>query len=211
MPLSYVHQFKAGSDPNAPPLLLLHGTGGTEEDLLPLGHALSPGSALLSPRGNVMERGAARFFARVAEGIFDSAEVTRRTHELADFIAAAANEYRFEPARLIAIGFSNGANIAATLLLLRPVVLAGAVLFRPMVVLDSTAPPHSLDGKHVLISSGTQDPLVPDDHPNRLAAHLRAGGAEVALHIHPAGHGLAQSDVTAAQLWFKNRPPSSPG
>ena len=204
MPLSYVHQFKAGSDASAPPLLLLHGTGGTEEDLLPLGHALSPGSALLSPRGNVIERGAARFFARLAEGVFDPTEVTRRTHELADFIAAAAQQYQIDPARLIAVGFSNGANIAATLLQLRPVVIAGAVLFRPMVVIDSPVAPHSLDDKRVLISSGTQDPLVPEDHPRRLAAHFRAGGADVTLHSQPAGHNLAQSDLTAAKRWFAN-------
>lgn len=205
MPLTYIHQFKAGSNATAPPLLLLHGTGGTEEDLLPLGHALSPGSALLSPRGNVSEHGAARFFARKGEGIFDPAEVTLRTHELADFIVAAARQYHFEPAKLIAIGFSNGANIAATLLLERPVVLAGAVLFRPMVVIDSPADAHSLDGKRVLIASGTQDPLVPADHPNRLAAHLRAGGADVTLHTSPASHSLAQADITAAQQWFQSR------
>lgn len=204
MALTYIHHFKPGSDPAARPLLLLHGTGGTEEDLLPLGHALSPGSALLSPRGNVIERGAARFFARMGEGVFDPGEVARRTHELADFIAAAAKEYRFDPARLIAVGFSNGANIAATLLQLRPVVLAGAVLFRPMVVIDSPTPPHALDEKRVLISSGTLDPLVPADHPRRLAAHFRAAGAEVTLDTHPAGHGMVQSDITAAKLWFEN-------
>jgi predicted esterase len=176
---------------------------------LPLGQALSPGSALLSPRGNVSEHGAARFFARVAEGVFDPTEVTRRSHELADFIAAAANEYRFDPARLIAVGFSNGANIAATLLQLRPVVLAGAVLFRPMVVIDSPVAPHSLDGKRILISSGTQDPLVPSDHPHRLAAHFRVGGADVTLQTHPAGHGMVQSDISTAKLWFENNRTSS--
>ena len=209
MPLSYIHQFKAGSDPSAHPLLLLHGTGGTEEDLIPFGRAISPGSALLSPRGNVIERGAARFFARLAEGVFDPSEVSRRTQQLADFITAASKEYHFDPARLIAIGFSNGANIAATLLQLRPVVLAGAVLFRPMVVIDSPAGPHSLDQKRILISSGTQDPLVPDDHPHRLAAHFRAGGADVTLHSQPAGHGLAPSDIEAATRWFGRYAPST--
>jgi phospholipase/carboxylesterase len=202
MSLSYIHQVTRGTDPTAPPLLLLHGTGGNEHDLLPLGQALSPGSAILSPRGNVSEHGAARFFARQGEGIFDPAEVRQRTLELADFIAAAATEYRIDLTRLIAVGFSNGANIAATLLLLRPVVLAGAILFRPMVVLDSAAPPHSLDGKRVLICSGSEDPLVGADHPHRLGSHLRAGGAEVSLHTQPGGHGLTQSDITAAQTWF---------
>ena len=204
MALAYVHHFSPGADPSAPPLLLLHGTGGDENDLVPLGRSLSPGSALLSPRGNVSEHGAARFFARKAEGVFDPAEITRRTHELADFIAEAAGEYHFEPTRLIAVGFSNGANIAATLLLLRPIVLGAAVLFRPMVVLDSAAAPHSLDGKHVLIASGSHDELVPEDHSRRLAAHLRAGGAEVSIESQTAGHRLVQADLVAAQRWFQS-------
>jgi len=202
MPHSFQHVFEPGTAPSAPPLLLLHGTGGSERDLLPLGRALSPGSALLSPRGQVSEHGAARFFARLAEGVFDPAEVTRRTHELADFIAAAAQEYRLDLSRLVAVGFSNGANIAATLLLLRPAVLGGAVLLRPMVVLDTPAAPHSLDGKRVLIASGARDPIVPADHPARLAALLRAGGSDVALHTSPAGHNLAREDITAAQVWL---------
>lgn len=206
MPLTYLHEFTPGTNPAAPPLLLLHGTGGTEKDLLPLAKSLSPESALLSPRGNVSERGAARFFARIGEGMFEPAEVTRRTHELADFIASAAQQYAIDPGRLIAVGFSNGANIAATLLLLRPVVLAGAVLLRPMVVIDSPAAPRSLVGKRVLIASGTQDPIVGTDHPHRLAAHLRAGGAEVTLETHPAGHGLTQVDISAAQRWFEQSP-----
>ena len=199
---SYIHKFEPGTDPAAPPLLLLHGTGGSEHDLLPLGRTLSPGSAFLSPRGNVNENGAARFFARVGEGIFDPAEVNRRTHGLADFIVAASARYEFPPSALIAVGFSNGANIAATLLLIRPIVLGGAVLLRPMVVIDSPAAPRSLDGKRVLIASGLQDPLVSADHPRRLAAHLRAGGADVTLHAHPASHGLTQSDISTGQQWF---------
>jgi phospholipase/carboxylesterase len=207
----YEHLFESGSNPSAPPLLLLHGTGGNEHDLLPLGRSLSPGSALLSARGNVSENGAARFFARMGEGVFDPTEVTQRTHALAAFIAAAATKYDIDLSRLIAVGFSNGANIAATLLQLRPIVLAGAVLFRPMVVIDAPAAARSLSGKRVLISSGTRDALVPNDHPHRLASHLRAGGADVTLHSHPASHGLVQSDITAAQAWFTAKPdaPSS--
>jgi predicted esterase len=202
-PLSFQHLFEPAEDHNAPPLLLLHGTGGSELDLLALGRELSPGSALLAPRGQVSERGATRFFARIAEGIFDPSEVTQRTHELADFIANAASRYQFDVSRLMAVGFSNGANIAATLLLLRPIVLGAAVLFRPMVVLDVAAPPKSLSGKRVLIASGTSDPLVPNDHPGRLAAHLRAGGADVTLHSHAAGHGLSSSDLSEAQAWVR--------
>ena len=179
MNLSYHYRFEPGTDPSTPPLLLLHGTGGDENDLLPLGRTLSPGSTLLSPRGDVNEYGARRFFARLAEGVFDPAEVTRRTQALADFIAAATAKHGLDHSRLIAVGFSNGANIAATLLQLRPESLAGAVLLRAMVVLDQPAAAQSLTGKRVLIASGTSDPIVPNDHPPRLAALLRAGGADV--------------------------------
>jgi predicted esterase len=205
MKLSYHHRFEPGTDPAAPPLLLLHGTGGNEHDLLSLGRKLSPGSALLSPRGNVTEHGAPRFFARLAEGVFDPAEVTRRTHELADFIAAAASQYHFDPRTLIAVGFSNGANIAATVLQLRPAVLGGAILLRPMVVLDQPAPAGSLAGKRMLIASGTQDPMVPATHPPHLAALLRAGGATVTLQSSPGGHGLVATDLAAAQKFFADR------
>lgn len=203
MSLGFIHHFLPGSDSSAPPLLLLHGTGGDEDDLLSIGETLSPGSARLSPRGKVSEHGAARFFARKAEGVFDPTEVTQRTHELAEFIAAAAREYKFDPARLIAVGLSNGANIAATTLLLRPIALGGAVLFRPMVVLDVPAAPGSLTGKHILVLSGSHDNLVSPDHPRRLAAHFRAGGAEVDLQTQPAGHQLVQADIMAATKWFE--------
>ena len=201
--LAYQYVFEPGTVPAAAPLLLLHGTGGTEHDLLPLGRALSPGSSLLSPRGDVSEHGARRFFARLAEGKFDPAEVTARTHALADFIAAAALEHGFDAARLIAVGFSNGANIAATLFLLRPESLAAAALLRPMIVLDQPAAPGSLAGKRILVASGTRDPIVPNDHPHHLATLLRAGGAEVALHTSEAGHPLAAADLAAAQRWFR--------
>ncbi len=201
--LSYQHLFQPGTDPAAPPLLLLHGTGGTERDLLPLARTLSPGSAVLSPRGNVSEGGAARFFARLAEGVFDPAEITRRTHELADFIAAASKPYAFDPARLIAVGFSNGSNVAATLLLLRPESLGGGVLLRAMVVLDQSTAAGSLTGKRVLLVNGASDPIVPPDQQPHLAALLRAGGADVTAKLLPAGHGLTQADLAAAQAWFK--------
>lgn len=194
--LSYLHRFEAGTDPSAPPLLLLHGTGGDENDLIPLAKKLSPGSALLSPRGDVSEHGARRFFARLAEGVFDPAEVTRRTHALADFIGAAAKHYGLDPEKLTAVGFSNGANIAATLLLLRPETLAAAALLRPMVVLEPSQLP-DLTGKRVLLSSGNVDPIVPADHPPRLAGLLRRAGASVTLQAHAASHGLVPGDLTA--------------
>lgn len=200
--LTYHHAFEPGTNPSAPPLLLLHGTGGSEHDLLRLGRALSPGSALLSPRGDVSEGGALRFFARMGEGVFDPQEVARRTHALADFVASATKHYNLDATRLIAVGFSNGANIAATMLLLRPEVLGGGILFRPMVVLDQPAATGSLAGKRVLLANGTTDPLVSPDDPARLAALLRAGGAEVKLVSIPASHQLTPQDVAAAQSFL---------
>ncbi|HVS52529.1 MAG TPA: alpha/beta hydrolase [Opitutaceae bacterium] len=200
---TYHHVFEPATEASAPPLLLLHGTGGSEQDLLRIGRALSPGGALLSPRGDVSEGGALRFFARLAEGVFDPAEVARRTHALADFVLAAAASYRIRVERLIAVGLSNGANIAATTLLLRPEALGGAVLFRPMIVLDQSARPGSLAGKRVLISSGDFDPLVPAEQPPRLAELLRAGGADVTLKAHAASHALVPADLAAAQEWLR--------
>lgn len=212
MPDRYIHVFEPASDaPGAPgtrtgvappPLLLLHGTGGNERDLLRLGRALSPGSALLSPRGDVNEGGAARFFARLGEGVFDPAEVTKRTHTLADWIEAASKKHGIDASRLLALGFSNGANIAATLLQLRPNAIGGGVLIHPMVVLDQPAAPNSLTGKRVLLLNGSVDPIVPKDHPPRLAMLLRAGGADVTQQFLTASHNLTPGDVAAAQGWF---------
>jgi phospholipase/carboxylesterase len=199
---TYHHVFERGANPAAPPLVLLHGTGGNEHDLLRLGRSLSPGSALLSPRGDVSEGGALRFFARLQEGQFDPAEVTRRTHALADFITEAAKHYQLATDRLVAVGLSNGANIAATIMLLRPETLAGAVLFRPMVVLDQPAHAGSLQGKRALLSSGNFDPIVPADHPARLATLLGAGGAVTKLITHAASHALVPADLAAAQDWL---------
>jgi predicted esterase len=202
---TYHHLYEPGADPGAPPLLLLHGTGGNEHDLIRLARAISPGSAVLSPRGDVSEGGALRFFARLGEGVFDPAEVTRRTQALADFVVAAANHYKIDRARLTAVGLSNGANIGATLLLLRPETLGGGILFRPMVVLDQSAAAGSLADKRVLLCNGTTDPLVPPGDPARLATLLRAGGAEVKLETVPASHALTPRDVAAAQSWLAEK------
>ena len=210
---TYQHLFEPATDlpavgsakVPAAPLLLLHGTGGNEHDLLRLGRAISPGAALLSPRGDVSEGGALRFFARLADGVFDPEEIIRRTHALADFIVAATAHHQLDARRLIAVGFSNGANIAATLMLLRPEILGGAVLLRAMVVLDQAAAPGSLTGKRVLLLNGNVDPIIPLDHPPRLAALLRTGGAEVTAQSLAASHGLTPQDVAHAQAWLAKR------
>lgn len=183
-------------------LLLLHGTGGDERDLLGLGRALLPEAALLSPRGAVLENGMPRFFRRLAAGVFDHDDLVARTHTLADFVAGAAARYGFDPRRVIAVGFSNGANIAASALLLRPKTLAGAILLRPMVPFVPETPP-DLAGVPVLIASGRQDPIVLPAQPEQLATLLRDAGAAVTLHWEDDGHGLTQGDVIAAQGWLR--------
>ncbi len=183
-------------------LLLLHGTGGDENDLVPLGRTLAPKATLLSPRGKILEHGAPRFFRRLAEGVFDEEDLIKRTHELADFIAQATAKYGFDPAKVYAVGFSNGANIAASLLLLRPKALAGAALLRAMVPLvPETAP--VLTGKPVLIAAGHLDPIVPGENSRSLAEMLRAAGANVVLRFENAGHGLTPYTVETAQRWIQ--------
>jgi phospholipase/carboxylesterase len=196
-PLSYIHRFEPATQAGTPPLLLLHGTGGNENDLLQVGRQLSPGSALLSPRGDVNEGGMPRFFRRFAEGVFDLEDVARRANALADFTREAAQRYGFPPHALTALGYSNGANIAAAMLLLRPESLAGAVLLRPMVVLQPRQLPN-LRGKRVTLLSGRHDPIVPDDHPVALADMFRAAGAEVDLHWLETGHHLSGADFRLA-------------
>ncbi|HEU4648030.1 MAG TPA: alpha/beta hydrolase [Gemmatimonadales bacterium] len=201
--LGFVHRYVPATDPNSRlALLLLHGTGGNENDLLSLGSMLAPGAAQLSPRGKVLERGMPRFFRRIAEGVFDLDDLRLRTIELADFVRAARAHYGLDDRRLIAVGFSNGANIAASLLLLKPGVLDGAVLFRPMVPFEPSPPPN-LAGARVLIAAGEHDPIAPPREAERLAALLRHAGADVQVHWSPAAHGLVEADVNAARAWLR--------
>jgi len=198
----FIHRFVPGTAAGAAPLLLLHGTGGDETDLLPLGQMIAPGAALLSPRGKVLENGMPRFFRRLAEGVFDHEDVVRRAHELADFAAAAGERHGF--GNPIAVGFSNGANIAAAILQLRPEALAGAVLIRAMVPLP--APPAAdLAGKPVLILSGAMDPIIPEANAAELARQLSAAGAAVTHEVLPAGHQLTQCDITLARDFVAGR------
>jgi predicted esterase len=197
--LGLVHRFVPGRA-GAPTLLLLHGTGGNEDDLLPLGQELLPGAALLSPRGAVLEGGMPRFFRRIAEGVFDLEDLARRTKELAAFVTAARAEYGVEQAPIVAVGYSNGANIAANLLLTGTGVLDGAVLLRAMVP-SEPAVPADLAGRGVLLLAGDADPIA-GRQPERLASLLRAGGASVDLVWQPAGHGLVRADLDAARAWL---------
>jgi predicted esterase len=198
----FIHVYEPPADASAPILLLLHGTGGNEQDLLSLAPLLAPGAGVLSPRGKVLERGLPRFFRRLAEGVFDIEDLKFRTDELADFVLAAAERYGFDGKRLIAVGFSNGANIAGSLLLLRPDALTAGIVFRAMVPLVPDPLP-SLKGTRVLVSNGTQDPLVTAADSERLVKLFRDSGATADLVWQTAGHQLAPGDVTAARQWLE--------
>lgn len=197
--LGFAHRYEAAVRDDAPTLLLLHGTGGNEDDLLPLGRMIAPGAALLSPRGKVLENGMPRFFRRLKEGVFDEEDVRLRALELAGFIAAARERYGL-PAP-IALGYSNGANIAAALLYLKPEALGGAVLLRAMTPFSS-GPEVRLDGKPVAILSGEMDPIVPAENADQLATALASAGASVMHRTLPAGHELSQADITTARGWL---------
>jgi len=196
----FLHEFVPG--PSNRTLLLLHGTGGNEGDLIPLGRELDPNAALLSPRGKVLENGMPRFFRRLAEGVFDLEDLKTRTNELADFIAAAARHYKLAADHIVGVGYSNGANIAASMLLLRPEIMHAAILFRAMVPLNPDTLPN-LSSVHVWIGAGDQDPIVPASETKGLAELLRQAGADVTIRFAKAGHGLTNDDLETAGLWLE--------
>jgi phospholipase/carboxylesterase len=197
--LGFIHNYVPATDRTRPPLLLLHGTGGDENDLLPFGERLAPGAALLSPRGKVSEQGASRFFRRLTEGVFDLEDLAFRTQELAEFVERSRKTYGI--AKPIAFGFSNGANVAASLLLTRPDVLAGAVLLRAMTPFEPETLP-DLTGIPVLMLSGASDPLVEPENRDKLAEMLNAAGAAITHEVVPAGHNLSPRDIAVAERWL---------
>ena len=199
--LGFSHRFVPAEEPNAPTLLLLHGTGGDENDLIPLGRMLSKRAAFLSPRGKVLENGAPRFFRRLAEGVFDQEDLVDRTHELAEFVTTAVSEYKLDPENIFAVGFSNGANIAASLLLLHPSLLSGAILLRAMVPFEPEIPP-DLSGTRVYLAAGRSDQMIPPESTEQLAEILRNAGAEVTLDWQPGGHAIGRTEIEAARSWL---------
>jgi phospholipase/carboxylesterase/glyoxalase family protein len=202
MELSFVHRFVPASDPNSTTTLLaLHGTGGDESDLVALAQTLAPGAAILSPRGKVLENGMPRFFRRLREGVFDEKDVIFRASELAEFVTVGAAKYHFDPAGVVAMGYSNGANIAAAVILLHPGVIPRSVLFRPMVPIQPDPPP-DLSEAAVFIGAGRLDPIVPQAQTEALAALLRECGAQVSLHWTDAGHGLTAEELQVAKGWL---------
>ena len=197
----FIHRFVPAPAGSARTLLLLHGTGGDENDLLDLGQALDPEAALLSPRGRVLENGAPRFFRRLAEGVFDEKDVILRAHELADFIDAASTQYSIDPKSLVTVGYSNGANIAAAMILLGVAPFSKAILLRPMVPLRPSPLP-ALKGGRVLLLAGQFDPIARPPIVTELEQLFRKAGAEVSLQFQPSGHELTSEDVEAAREWL---------
>ncbi|MDQ3956895.1 MAG: dienelactone hydrolase family protein [Actinomycetota bacterium] len=197
--LGFVHRFEPGDDDLT--LLLLHGTGADENDLVPLGRVVAPSAALLSPRGKVLENGMPRFFRRLAMGVFDEEDLKLRTHELAAFVRAAAEAYGRDPQRIVALGYSNGANIGGSLLLLEPGLLAGAALLHAMVPFRLQTLP-DLTGTSVIVTGGHRDPMIPADQTQELARMLTSAGAEVELLLGPGGHELAPPEVEKVAEWL---------
>jgi phospholipase/carboxylesterase len=203
--LGFIHTFipsdSGRTDDDSLNLLLLHGTGGDENDLIPIARMLEiTNASILSPRGKVLENGMPRFFRRLAEGVFDIEDLRFRTNELADFVQKASKTYKFDLSRTMAIGYSNGANIAASMLLLRPEILSGAILFRPMIPLVPDTLPN-LSSKHVLISAGLHDPIVPKYQTEDLFDLLKKVEAKVSIQWQNSGHELTQRDINAAKDW----------
>jgi phospholipase/carboxylesterase/glyoxalase family protein len=203
--LGFTHRFippRDGNDKSGLTLLLLHGTGGNEDDLLPLGRELDLNAGLISPRGKIMEAGRIpRFFRRLAEGIFDIEDLKFRTQELAGFVEKASRVYGFDARKVIAVGYSNGANIAASMLLLTPQTLSGAILFRAMVPLVPDNLP-DLSDKHIFMSSGLRDPIATRQEAEKLSGLLKQAGAVVDLQWQDSGHELIQDDIQAAKEWW---------
>lgn len=201
-PFKYIHQYTPGKDANETvTLLLLHGTGGDEHALSGLGRMLIPGAGQLSPRGNVLENGMPRFFRRFAEGVLDVDDLKKRSDDLADFIHQTSIHYGFDEQRVIAAGFSNGANIAAALLFLRPAILHAAILLHPMIPFMPDSLP-DLQGKPIFIGAGRADPLVPHEQTEQLAALYRQAGASVKLFWQNGGHSVSLEEVKAARDWL---------
>src|SRR6476469_5338139 len=196
----FIHEFVPGTSNRT--LLLLHGTGENERDLIPLGRELDPNASLLSPRGKILENGMPRFFRRLAECVFDLDDLQTRTNELAAFVAAAVLHYKLAADDIVGVGYSNGANIAASMLLLRPEIMHTAILFRAMVPLVPDKLPE-LSSVHVWIGAGDQDPIIPASETQRLVELLRRAGAEVTIRFAEASHGLTNDDVVTARDWLE--------
>lgn len=203
--LDFIHRFISANSKakkSSLTLLLLHGTGGTEDDLIPLGNELTTDASILSVRGKVLENGMPRFFRRLEEGVFDLEDLKMRTDELADFILKSSSIYDFDLKRLIAVGYSNGANIGASVLLRRPEVLAGAILFRAMVPFIPDVLP-DLSKKSIILLEGMRDPIVSKQEAESLLKIFNKAHSNVTIKWQGSGHSLTQEDIDSAKEWLE--------
>ena len=203
--LDFIHRFISANSKakkSSLTLLLLHGTGGTEDDLIPLGNELTPDASILSVRGKVLENGMPRFFRRLEEGVFDLEDLKMRTDELADFILKSSSIYDFDLKRLIAVGYSNGANIGASVLLRRPEVLAGAILFRAMVPFIPDVLP-DLSKKSIILLEGMRDPIVSKQEAESLLKIFNKAHSNVTIKWQGSGHNLTKEDIDSAKEWLE--------
>jgi len=202
--LGFIHRFRPGTPGVPDTILALHGTGGNEDDLIGIAQTMAPGAAVISPRGKVLEAGAPRFFRRLAEGVFDPAEVRSRGEELATFVRAAVAQYDLDPAFVFALGYSNGANIASTVMLVDPGLIRAAVLLRPMLVFEPDEKA-DLTGKSALLSAGRVDPIVSRESVEKLAHLLEERGADVTVKWQLGGHNLVPGEIKEAGDWVALR------
>ncbi|MCQ4085315.1 alpha/beta hydrolase [Saccharibacillus sp. JS10] len=196
------HIFQKGSNENLPTIVVFHGTGGTENDLIPLAEMIAPGASILSLRGNISENGMSRFFRRLAEGVFDEEDLIFRTNEIRDFLSEAAEQYGFDVSNLVALGYSNGANIAASLMFHFDQAFKGAMLHHPMVPIRGLELPN-MNGIQVFVGAGRNDGMVPADNTEELVQLLEGAGAEVKANWEHFGHQLTRTEVEAARRWFE--------
>lgn len=198
--MTFEHRYDPPTSVESRIALVLHGTGGDENSLVPFAQTLLPGAAILSPRGRILERGMPRFFRRFAEGVFDYDNIREEADALAGFVQDAALEYDFDLASVTAIGYSNGANAGWSTLLRHPEIASELVLFRPMATLTEETP--TLTGKRIWVGAGRYDPIVPVESVEQLAEQMRSLGADVTLHWHGGGHELTRQEIDVAAAWL---------
>ena len=202
---AYIHKVLPGS-PGGPLLFVFHGTGGDESQLVSLGLDLVPGATVISPRGDVSEHGAARFFRRTGEGVYDMDDLARGTSKMVAFVKAHVEAAK--PLAVLGLGYSNGANILASVMFDEPELFDATVLMHPLIPFEPQVQ-GSLAGRHILVTAGKRDPICPPNLTARLEAYLRGDGADVTVEWHEGGHEVRPNEIEAARRLFAGPPKES--